>query len=62
MQRTKKCVKCLKRKAVYWNGYVKADKQYIGKRIRAGWCRQCRPYNDFWGHWLASMGKESCAT
>lgn len=49
---TKKCVKCLKREATSWCGYV-IDKD---KTILAGWCRYCSRSAGFSGHFEKQMG------
>lgn len=51
MDMTKNCVKCLKRPAKVWTGYVKSG----GDDILAGWCSYC--FKGFSGHFMRRMGR-----
>mgnify|MGYP001609558379 CR=1 FL=1 len=50
---TTKCVKCLKREAVCWHGYVLTSD---GVSLLAGWCRYHRGDRGFVGHFKREMG------
>lgn len=53
MKATKNCVKCLKRRASSWTGYVVDG----ADEILAGWCRYCVRFRGFSGHFKRKMGR-----
>lgn len=47
------CVRCLKKPAKIWGGYVKRG----DKELFAGWCSdRCANARGFSGHWREDMG------
>jgi hypothetical protein len=51
---TAKCIKCLKRPANFWCGYVRKGRN----NLLAGWCNRCRREDGFYGHWRREMGND----
>lgn len=55
MKQTKRCIRCLRRKAVTFSGHVLKKGEQGG--ILAGWCTSCydRHMQGFYGHWRRDM-------
>lgn len=66
MKETKRCVRCLTRKATVFDGYVlmqpKNTKTGRAVHLLAGWCSRCanKDEGDFVGHWRREMGSRKC--
>lgn len=55
MKQTRRCVRCLKRRATFWIGFIDRGNE----RLLAGFCRYCdRTEYGFFGHWRREMGVE----
>lgn len=57
IRQTKRCVCCLKKRAVTWNGHVRKGKE----TVLAGYCKRCDSAvaYGFSGHWRREMGVET---
>lgn len=54
MKQTKRCVRCLKAKAVLYYGHIRKGRTILF----AGWCARCYRNPAFVGHWRREMGSE----